>query len=106
MPKSSTPMQITLYDPETNEAKATFTRLFVPWKLLKAAVKLAQTLNAENLSDEDVDALAGLVVEVFGNKFSIEELNECSDITEMTAVLNMIIAKASGGLANPTLPGK
>ncbi len=104
MPKS-TPMQITLYN-EDNEVVGTFTRLFVPWKLLKAAVRLAKKLDLSNMSEEDVDDLAGLVVEVFGNKFSIEDLSNGADISEMVAVLNTIIAKAQGGMPNPTAPGK
>jgi hypothetical protein len=103
---NTTPMNITLYDPETNEVKSTHTRLFVPWKLLKQAVKLANGLDPENMTDADMDTLAGLVVETFGNKFSIEDLNNGADVGEMVTVLNTIIAKASGGIANPTPPGK
>jgi hypothetical protein len=98
-------MQITLYDPETNEVKSTHTRLFVPWKLLKVAVKISKSLDPENMTDENVDELAALVVEVFGNKFSIADLNEGADVSEMVTVLNTIIAKASGGIGNPTPPG-
>jgi hypothetical protein len=100
-------LRITLYDPETNEEKATFTRMFVPWKLLKAAVRLSQELKGNELSEADADALAGLVVEAFGNKFSIEDLNEGSDIGEMITVMNQIIGRASGAVAGnpPTPPG-
>lgn len=107
---SGTPMQITLYDPETDEEKGTFSRAFVPWKLLKAAIRLQKDIDLENLAnlkEEDVDKLTGLVVEVFGNRFSIDELNEGADISNMVAVLNQIVAKASGNLPrNPTIPGK
>ena len=103
---NATPMTITLYDPETNEVKATHTRIFVPWKLLKQAVQLAKNLDPDNMTDADVDVLAGLVVETFGNKFSVDDLNNGADVSEMVAVLNTIIAKASGGIVNPTPPGK
>lgn len=101
-----TPMQITLYDPATNEVKATHSQLFVPWKLLKAAIQISKNLDPENMTKEDADALAGLVVETFGNRFSIEDLNNGADVSEMVAVLNTIIAKASGGIANPPPPGR
>ena len=104
-----TPMRITLYDPETDEEKQTYTRMFVPWKLLKVSVRLAKDLDAANITEEDADALAGLVVEAFGNKFSIEDLNEGSDIGEMITVMNQIIGKARGGMAAvnpPTPPGR
>lgn len=104
MPKP-TPMTITIYDPETDEVKSTHTRLFVPWRLLKAAIRLAKSMDVENMSEDDVDALAALVVESFGNRFSVADLNDGADISEMVSVLNTIIAKARGGLGNPTLPG-
>jgi hypothetical protein len=98
-----TPMVIRLYDVE-NEYEE-FTRLFVPWKLLKVAVRLSKelTLDPDNISEEDADALASLVVEVFGNQFTIEDLNEKADISDMISVLQTIVSKATG--SNPTLPG-
>jgi len=99
-----TPMVIRLYD-DDNEYKE-FTRLFVPWKLLKLSVRLAKELNLDpdNMTEEDIDALSGLVVEVFGNQFSIEDVNNKADVSDMISVLHTIIAKATGN-ANPTLPG-
>ncbi len=106
MTQLATPMQITLYDPETDEVKATYTRLFVPWKLLKQAIRLSKGLDANNMTEENLDALAGLVVEVFGNKFSIKELNEGADVSEMLAVLNIIVGRAGGAVpVNPPPPG-
>jgi len=98
-----TPMVIRLYDIENEYDE--YTRLFVPWKLLKVAVRLSKelTLDPDNISEEDADALASLVVEVFGNQFSIEDLNEKADIADMISVLNTIVSKATG--SNPTLPG-
>lgn len=98
-----TPMVIRLYDVENEYDE--YTRLFVPWKLLKVAVRLSKelTLDPDNISEEDADALASLVVEVFGNQFSIEDLNEKADIADMISVLNTIVSKATG--SNPTLPG-
>jgi hypothetical protein len=46
-----------------------------------------------------------VVVAVFGDQFTVEELNEQADIPEMVAVLNQIVATASAGIANPTPPG-
>lgn len=98
-----TPMVIRLYDKDNEFVE--FTRLFVPWKLLKVAVNLSKTIstNPENTTEEDVNALASLVVEVFGNQFSIEDLNEKADISDMISVLQTIVSKATG--SNPTFPG-
>jgi hypothetical protein len=100
-----TPMVIHLYG-EDDELKKTFSRSFVPWKVLKMAVRLAPVLEGGTIDAEAVDALAGLVVEVFGNQFSVEELSDGADLSEMMTVLQTITAKARGGLAgNPTKPG-
>ena len=50
--------------------------------------------------------VTGLVVEAFGNKFSIQDLKDGADIGEMMAVLNVIVNKAAVGMPNPTIPGK
>lgn len=110
---AGTPLKITLYDPETEEVKVTYTRLFVPWRILKVAIRLIKelnvsSLNAEDLSkisEDDVDKIASLVVEAFGNKFTLEDLNNGSDLSDMMSVLQTIIAKASGS-TNPTPPGR
>jgi hypothetical protein len=102
---AGSPIQITLYG-EDSEAKANFSRSFVPWRLLKAAIRLAKSLDKNDLSEEDVDALADLVVETFGRKFSVEELNDGADIGEMMTVLEAIISRAQGfAPENPTPPG-
>jgi hypothetical protein len=98
------PMRITLYDPETDEVKQEFTRMFVPWKLLKLAVRMAKSMDMENMTEEDIDTLSGLVVEVFGNRFSVADLDGGADVGEMVTVLNTIIGRARGIGANPT-PG-
>lgn len=103
----ATPMVIRLYD--ANDEYQEFTRNFVPWKLLKLAIKLYQGMKdfdgITDMPEEMIDSLAALVVEVFGNQFSIEDLNEKADVTEMITVINQIVAKASGGV-NPTNPGQ
>jgi len=101
-----TPIQITLYDPETDEVIKTYSRAFVPWKLLSYAVAIMKDIDTENMTEETVDQITGLVVEAFGNKFSIEELKNGSDMGEMMTVLNTIISKATNNIANPTPPGK
>lgn len=97
---ATTPMVIHLYDAEDTPTE--FVRMFVPWKLLKVSLKLARQMNGKNINDltpEDLDALGGLVCEAFGNKFSIADLDEKGDITEVMAVFENIVARAQG--ANP-----
>lgn len=103
------PISVKLYDPETNEVKQTFTRSFIPWAILKRALRIQNTINMENLQESDMDDLAGLVVTVFGDQFSVEEASNGMDILEMITVLMAILNRA-GNLAqalpgNPTKPG-
>lgn len=99
-----TPIKITLYDPETDEEKATYSRTFVPWRLLKAAIRLEKLLDPENLTEDISDALAELVVETFDSKFSVEDLDRGADIGEMVTVLTAIISRARGLTTNPFPP--
>lgn len=98
------PMTITLYD-ENNEVKQTFTQPFVPWKMLKEAVRIAKKLDPENLKEEDIDELGALVVAVFKGRFSVEDLNQGADLNEMITVIQMIVSRANGLDGNPTVPG-
>ena len=102
MPKNA-PMVVHLYG-DDNEVVKTFTRSFVPWKMLKKAVKLSKEVNFEDLKAEDVDQIAGLVVEVFSDQFSLEDLDNGADVGEMLAVIENIVARANGVSLNPTPP--
>ena len=99
-------MKITIYSKIEGEEPKSYSQMFVPWKLLKVALKLVKHMDADNMTDADVDELAGLVCETFGNRFSVEDLNNGADMEEMMGVLNTIITKASGAMANPMRPGK
>lgn len=104
----SAPLKITLYDPETNEVRKEFVRSFVPWRLLKKAIQLSKSLknlDENDLKEEDVDAIAGLVVDVFGDQFTVDELNQGADLAEMMTVMQAIVSKASGITPNPPPPG-
>ncbi len=98
---AGTVLKITLYD-ENNEVKAEYTRLFIPWKLLKASIRLMKKINLDDLTEEAADELAALVAEVFGNQFTVDQLNEGADISEMLTVIMAVAARANA--LNPTPP--
>lgn len=102
-------MRLTLYDPETDEVKQTYSRAFVPWRILKAAVRIEKKVNlddAESIGEEDLNQIADLVVEAFGNKFSVQDLDDGCDVEDVLSVVRTIIARAHGLMANPTPPPK
>lgn len=95
---------ITLYDPETNDVIKEYSRTFVPWKLLKRAVKLSKSIgsfDSGDLSEDMIDELAALVVDTFGSQFSVDQLSNGADIGEMMTVLTGIMASAQGTVPNP-----
>ncbi|MHB9032329.1 MAG: phage tail assembly chaperone G [Anaerolineae bacterium] len=100
---------LNLYDND-NEIKGTYTRAFIPWKVLKRAVKLVQRMGGETgsvnlatLDDGLLDELSQLVVDVFSGQFTKEELENGADAAEMLPVLQQIAAMVAQG--NPT-PGR
>ena len=98
------PIILSLYNSETGEVKTMFSQLFVPWKLLKKAVKL-KDIDQANIKEEDLDSIGALVVETFGGRFTLDELNDGCDIGEMMTVITAIVTRATGGSTNPTPPG-
>jgi phosphoribosylanthranilate isomerase len=101
------PIELTLYDPETNEVKQTYTRSFIPWAILKKAMRMQKMLAGE-MSEETVDELAALVVAVFGDQFTVAEASNGADIGEMATVIRAIISRAGsfveGKTENPPPP--
>jgi hypothetical protein len=102
----STPITITLYEAD-DEIKKTYSRTVVPWGILKKAIALTKSLDTEKVRTEEIDAIAGLVVETFSNQFSIQDLDAGADVNEMISVLQSIVTRASALVqANPTVtPG-
>ncbi len=96
------PLEITLYS-QNDEVKHKFTRSIIPWRVLKKAVRL-QGIQQEHLTEENVDDIAALVVEAFGDQFSLDELNNGAELGEMMTVLQSIVTRASASFqdANPT----
>lgn len=101
----TTPIVLTLYDPETEAVLETKTRSFIPWKMLKKAMRLNKTLGAkptDQYEDADVDEITYFIMGVFPG-LTVEVLDEQSDLTEMMTVLRAIVSRAKG-IMDPTLP--
>lgn len=96
-------MVIHLYGDE-GEVTKTVTQTFVPWKMLKAAVKLAATLNKDDPTEDDINGITNLVVSTFQGKVSSDELDAGADLTEMMAVMQQIVATSKAINLNPTPP--
>lgn len=102
---SGTPLTLNLYDEDDNILK-TLRRADVPWGLLKKALRLMRDLDVNNLTEQNLDDIANLVVVVFGvNKVTIEELDAYAYTSDMISTIAQIVNKAEGLMANPPIPG-
>jgi hypothetical protein len=102
----NTPLKLTFYNPETSEIEREFRRSFVPWKMLKRAAAVSRKIGKkaqDEYTDDDYDALSTLICDVFGNRFTVSDLDDKADLGDMMAVMKSIVSRASGG--NPTMPG-
>ena len=98
-----TPLSIVLYGADDDPIKE-YTRSIIPWGILKKSIALTRAIGKKDVAEADVDAIAGLVVEAFGNQFTIQELDAGADIGEMLTVLQSIVARAGELVnANPTV---
>jgi len=101
---SGTPITLTLYDADDNVIK-TLVRNDVPWGLLKKAVRLMKGIDINNLTEENLDGIAGLVSIVFGDKVTIEELDKFAYTSDMISTITQIMHKTNDLMPNPPIPG-
>lgn len=104
----SSPIILHLYNPETQEEEKSYSAVFIPWKVLKRAIRLNKTLGNKSeteYEEANIDEIASLVIAIFGNGLTTEMLDEQSDINEMMAVVRSIVSRARG-IMDPTLPSK
>jgi len=100
------PIVLNLYDPQTQEIEKTFTINFIPWKMLKRAIRLNKSLASKKIDDyeeSDIDEIANFVISICGDELTVEKLDEGSDVTEMMTVIQSIVSRARG-IMDPTLP--
>lgn len=80
---------------------------FIPGRLVRRAVSFTK-INLDNISEEDLDDMVQYVVDVFGQKFTIDEFYDGIDARDMMKVLAESIeavvngtVEAVGGTKNP-----
>jgi hypothetical protein len=108
------PIVLTIYGPDSEVLKELSTA-FVPWGIMKRAVRLGKAMRGlvgmsdaeilEALTDDAIDDLTGLVVDVFGGRVTAAELETGATPPEMLTVLEQVIGSAFGAAQNPTPPG-
>lgn len=118
-------IEITLYDRDDKPSK-TYTRDIIPWGIMKKAVQLMKSVTesepentsgkkkwgifpmpvTEKKTTEEVqmDAISQFVVELFGNQFTIKELENGADMGEIMSVFQSVLTRANNAVkANPIM---
>lgn len=114
------PIELTLYD-KNDEAIATYSRAVIPWGLLKKAISLQRQFEGaeaaeaapawqfwkrkQESSKEEAQmaAISHFVVELFGNKFTMKQLEDGADLGEVMNVFRAVITRANASVkSNPT----
>ena len=112
------PIKLTLYDPKTQEPIAEYQQKVITFGMLMSAIQLQDVFSAqpENtrrwwwqkpIFDEkkQISVLLELVTEFFGNKFTVEQLREGADVSEVMTIIRMITGRAGRIVTeNPTKP--
>ncbi len=101
----SAPLKITLYD-ENDEPKAEYICQIIRSRFLKKAIELQGLQFKEKITADEADAIAGLIVDVFHNKFTVDQFWDDTSLTEAFAVINSIVARAERLFPNPPTQGK
>lgn len=79
-----------------DEVIATFERNRIPTYLFDSAIALQEALSKEDSDQQQAaNLLYKFIVEFFGNKFTVEELKEKSDLMQCMAVLGSILSRAT-----------
>lgn len=125
------PIKLTLYDANDEEIE-TYERSRIPWGILKKAVSLQKKIDeaetkpeesaqwwevwktlkksGEKMTTEEaqIQAVSQFVVDLFGNKFTVRQLDEGADMSEIMSVFRAVIARANQAMndsgVNPIIP--
>lgn len=90
------PIELNFYD-ENDEVIATHAIHRVKTKFLKTAIRLEKEINdLNNIGEEQINVLNNFIVEIFGNKFTADELEEKTDLIECYSVLGAVFSRANG----------
>ena len=124
-------ISITLYG-ENDEKIKTFERAIIPWGILKKATRLVekfqtdrQTGNkeapetqtkkkwfflrdepqpAEHTEEMQMQAISEFVVDLFGNQFTVKQLEDGADVGEIMTVFRTVLSRANATVKlNPTM---
>jgi hypothetical protein len=111
MTPSAQPIKLTFYNPEDGEIEHEYATCIIPWGILKRAMRFAKrfgsgagNLDIADLTDADIDEISGLVVDLFGDRFTMQDLANKTELTEVITVMQQIFTRAGANITNFTKP--
>lgn len=101
-------IELKFYNKE-QEVEKTYSRSFVPFRVLKSAVKLQELMALKDdlsaFDENAVNNLADFVVDFYGHEFTRDELWDKTEVSEVMTVIFEIAARVQGsGAPDPTIP--
>lgn len=106
----STPVVFTLYD-DNDEPIQTYSRARITTQFLEQAILVSEKLKGGDDPMQVLTTIDQLLVDFYGDKFTLEQVRNGGDVGEKMSVIFTIIERASGitrlavgpdGEANPT----
>ncbi len=89
-----TPIELTLYD-DNDEIIGIYRRARIPMTFAERAMDLSVQLTDDKGPDQ-LKAMYQLIVEFFGEKFTVEDLRKGADLLELITVVEAISVRAGG----------
>lgn len=84
---------------ELKLGKNTYKLGTVKAKMIRKAIQLTEEINFDQLTVNDLDKLVEFIVELFGNKFTVDDVYENLDAQELVPTLNKCINALMGTFA-------
>ena len=113
------PIKIIFYDPETNEVIKEHTTHIIPTGIFTELVRLHQMVDLQhaeslqNINPETIESIQVMVVALFGNRFTLDELKNQTELGEFSSLIQNLWARvaevmpqAAAATGNPTKPGQ
>lgn len=75
---------------------------FVPARVFRQAVQAQRILNKEDVSEEDLDLVVSIVVNAFGNQFTIDDLYDGLDARSFLPTVTDTITTIINGVTTDT----
>lgn len=112
------PIRLTLYDPKTQEPIGIYEQRVITFDILIAAIQMQEMFSGETAAKrrwwwqkpisnetEQIKVLLELVTEFFCHQFTVEQLREGADVSEVMTIIRAITGRAGKIVSeNPTVP--